>query len=337
MAGRTDCGNAMITNRAWISKNPSLEMISFYAVGLIALFIFFFLPDSKISVALFIFAGVLDAGHGYITAFRSFSHSDRSFQKKAMALLIFIFLLSVLLFYLHVPYLWTFLVYFTFYHHQKQNIGITKIYGRLHKLTKTWEEAFAEFLILVSFFAMHTRPNLELNIYGKDDFIFFPIEGLSAHIIHFILLLTFLFLARVLYLLVRNKSRLSYYLSLAVPTTMNVVCFLFGENVFQIVGPLLIYHALIYIVITSDVVKTKNMLKYSPAIILVVVVSTAIVSGLLEFILSEQVESFSYLNHDGLSLLLLAIINTPAIWHYLIDGLIWKRTDPDFLTYTQTF
>jgi hypothetical protein len=119
------------SNTPWISRNPALEMILFYGLGFIALFVFFIMPGSKVAMWLFVFAGVLDAGHGYITAFRSFYHSNRSFQKKAMAALVLVFLISTLLFYFHVPYLWTCLIYFTFYHHLKQNIGITKIYGRL--------------------------------------------------------------------------------------------------------------------------------------------------------------------------------------------------------------
>jgi len=312
-------------------------MILFYGLGFIALFVFFIMPGSKVAMWLFVFAGVLDAGHGYITAFRSFYHSNRSFQKKAMAALVLVFLISTLLFYFHVPYLWTCLIYFTFYHHLKQNIGITKIYGRLVGLKNTLEEHCAKILIVASFIIMHTRPNLELNIFGSDDFFFFPLPVSSKPMVYFMLILTIIYLGRVSYLLMLNRTQLSYYLSLAVPVTVNVICFLFGENVFQVVGPLLLYHALIYIVITSEVMKTKNTFKFGPKFIFAMVIFAAIGFGVFETILSEQVDGFDYLNYHGVSLFILAMINAPAVWHYIIDGFIWKRNDQDFSQYMRTF
>ncbi len=312
-------------------------MILFYALGFIALFVFFIMPESKAAMWLFVFAGVLDAGHGYITVFRAFYHSNRSFQKKAMAALVLVFLISTLLFYFHVPYLWTCLIYFTFYHHLKQNIGITKIYGRLVGLKNTVEEHCAKILIVASFIVMHMRPNLELNIFGSDDFFFFPFPMSSKPMVYFMLILTIIYLGRVAYLVKRNKSQLSYYLSLAVPVTVNVICFLYGENVFQVVGPLLLYHALIYIVITAEVMKTKNTFKYGPKMVFAIVILMAFVCGVFETIMSEQVDGFDHLKYQGVSLVILAMINAPAVWHYIIDGFIWKRDDQDFSHYMRTF
>lgn len=317
----------------WINKYPKLESFFLYGISFILMLLFFLNINTQFSLFFFSAAAILDSGHVYLTFYRVITHSENRKRIYLIGLFIGLLVLTIILFALQIPKFWTFFVYFTFFHHLKQNIGLMRIYSSIIKLKWKLEENLAQFLLYFSFLTMHFRPNLNVTIYSSNDLLLFPRLG----VYQFFSIINFLLLFLLLYSVYKkysfNKQTGAYALYLTMPTIINVFSFTFANNLQQMISPLLIYHSLTYLWITSDYIeKKKNQKKYFIKII-IVLTTIVLFLGAIDNYYSDQLTSYNYTSVNFKDLLFIVLLTIPALWHYVVDGIIWKTKDVDFFNY----
>ena len=110
----------------WILKTRLREFFFMYLPGLLAVLAAIFLPDLGEESLLYglLAMGVIDSGHVYTTMWRTWLHKEEIVTDKLYIFFpIAFFFLFTIWFYLGLPFLWTFVVYSTLYHHTRQVYG----------------------------------------------------------------------------------------------------------------------------------------------------------------------------------------------------------------------
>ncbi len=289
------------------------------------------LAASAFSALYFFIALILcDNGHVILTGLRLFRGERPRSEKIKFGLITLSFILVTgLWLYFRIPYLWSIFVYFTVFHHLRQNVGVLKWFQRSE--TKNPLEVY---FCYVSFFApflvLHLRTdiNLQLIISGLLPFVVFPgevVDLLRMGVVTGLLLFLSLIFIR-LEVTQRQGYRLMYLASLAV---LNSATMMFGQTFYQIYLPLIFCHGFSYFLLMSHALtKTR---KYQMQQAFIVVFLVALLYGVVDW----------YLQGDDLAGYQNRVLSVPIIVgaaismginmaHYYIDGLIWKRGDSEY-------
>lgn len=317
----------------WIFGRAHKDFFALYAAGLVALiFLILTQEGSRLQLAiLFISFVIIDTGHGYVTAWRAFRHPTAQYAKRHGLSFILIFLLSWFWMYTQIPYFWTMVVYFTIYHHIRQFFGWNRWYQNLNKRACAASDYFLYGLLLIPIVLFHFRPKLTLSIYGTGEVIFWPNQnafyiGLGFYVIFVLSWLIYEFT-----LWRKGIKELNRFSALFIPTAFHSYCFLYATDLYQIVLPLLSLHGVAYIAVMSQSLQRLNNYKKSWLYFSFLLFVTALMGGLFEYWIEDFAVEYDYLkkNLGALVTLANAAIVAPALWHYLVDGWIWKRTDPE--------
>ncbi|MCX7979177.1 MAG: hypothetical protein N2578_09260, partial [Bdellovibrionaceae bacterium] len=131
----------------------------------------------------------------------------------------------------------------------------------------------------------------------------------------------------------RGLREINRITAIALPAAFHCWCFFYAETQIQVAIPLLGLHGVAYLFLVQ-LAQTRLEPQKSPRIILGALVLTLFFAGAWESWLEETVAFFDYSSPEVGSLELLAntLLAAPALWHYTVDGWIWKKSDPEFST-----
>lgn len=290
-----------------------------------------FLEASSFSVLYFFIAVVIcDNGHIFLTNLRLFTKQRPRKDKLKFA---FITILSVaiaaLWMYFKVPYLWSFFIYFTAFHHLKQNVGILKWFQKSEGADK-FEIFLCYFVFAAPLLILHLRTDIhpDLIVSGILPFQMFSAETVSL----LRSLVIILILGGLLSLFWRQKNHrqpryaLRYLTSVAL---LNGITLMFGQNFYQIYLPLVLCHGLSYFLLISHAIGKSQDRPQKTVIPLVLTV--AILYGIMDWYLQdEQLTHYQSIETSLPVLLGVALTVGLNMAHYYIDGLIWKRGDSEY-------
>jgi len=315
-------------------------------VPFLALFPFLMPELEKSYLAPFVFflaVIVTDNGHIIITLFRILT-KNRALKEKLFYLGITLasITLTWLWLVLKIPYFWSFFLYFTAYHHMKQNLGLFAWLSKSEKSQIPYLKfySYACFLLPFVFFHLRTDIQTESIIYGLLKFPEFMQTAsippgtlrMSGHLLTGGLLLSAFGLFMIDWLKQRKIRTGIYVISI---TALNVFSMIYGRNFYEVYVPLILCHGMTYFLATSDsLVKVQ---KYSVLQSVTLVVLTAFTYGIVDWYLQE--EGFAEYSVQSLpTWMLLGIALTAGlnIAHYTIDGFVWKRSDVDYKTIHST-
>lgn len=279
----------------------------------------------------FVATAVLDSGHVYTTAWRTYLHGP---VFKETLLYWFTPLAFLLLFwtwsFTKLPGLWSFVIYSTLYHHIRQTYGLSKWYQTLNRRSDPLSDRFLYTLSLLPVLMYHFREGVIGGYYSNADLFLHPhaaiLNALSA--IYGLILLAWMGYEIHLYGRgVREPNRL---LSVALPALVYGYCFLLGQTFTQVLFPLLITHGSAYIAImATSLNRTQKERFKTPLVALLVLLLTALVFGLTESWIEESTLGDEYEGQSLLRSFLIALTLTPLYCHYVFDALIWKKTHPE--------
>ncbi|MCX7979178.1 MAG: hypothetical protein N2578_09265, partial [Bdellovibrionaceae bacterium] len=111
----------------------------------------------------------------YITSFRAFRRPTPHYAIKHALVFALIALGSYAWMALGVPGFWSFVVYFTIFHHGRQFYGILRWYMGLNRRADRYSEWFLYLLTCIPLIFFHFRPIKPFSIYGGSDNFFYPI------------------------------------------------------------------------------------------------------------------------------------------------------------------
>ena len=97
--------------------------------------------------------------------------------------------------------------------------------------------------------------------------------------------------------------------------------------------PLLAFHAISYLSMISLSMEKLNPIKVSPFKIWGTIVGIVVFFVTIEYLVTDYFDVFSgavNLQGNGVLSLIVAMSVLPNLMHYMIDGIIWKRENPDF-------
>jgi hypothetical protein len=310
-----------IIKKASISKNIYFENLMFWGIGLITFFSFKFFGNSYLInvLLLFILASIFDTGHIWIT----YTRLTNEF-KYVKWLIIAPFLAFILLFYFaNTDYFYVFITYFAWFHYLKQIYGINRWYMKKENENITPTRNNIVFVITLIPLLIVSLRDINLGDYGFQ-------------LIHFdsfcnkcvIKTLNFLFIISVIYWLFEE-----HLLSKKEKINMQRVLFILGNailyylvanystNFYEILIPILLTHGTSYYLALYQF--EKNIKKTDTKRIIYSMLFFGVIGGL---IMNEMYDVDMFYDNK----ILLSLLFTPLITHYLIDMIIWRN---DYLNF----
>ncbi len=272
---------------------------------------------------------LLDTGHAYASGWRAFRVAkDNPRLKQFIIFLPLIWFASFLWLIAGWPGFWSFVVYFTVFHHIRQFYGFSCWYQHLNRRACVWSGRFIYPLTILPIVVFHFRGDWQFYIYRPGDIfqwpspLFFKV-AVAAWL--FTVVAWIIFESRLWRQGIREPNRI---LSLLVPAILQSTCFLFGRTSVEVLFPLLAVHGLSYLAITALGVRAidSSGWKKSALLVSLVVVSSAGLAGLCEGFLGEL--ETGMFGSSAVQAAISAILIAPNLWHYIVDGLIWKSDDP---------
>ena len=315
------------SDEKWIFGSFQLDFLGLFLPGYIGLIFVALLSDQAMAVVVlgFIAVVLIDSGHVYTTFLRGpFFKNKNNFKTLSSLFGIFIFLFTWLI--LKIPYFWSFIVYYTLFHHIRQYVGLIKWYNKLDHYYDSCLILFFYASVLVSMLLFHVNPNETQLFYSyPGDIKYIPSDKLFKLLLVIQLLIwaIYFFYACYLFLFKKVKPYKSHLFFVFAILFYFLVCLSNRQSPLVLV-PILFAHGIPYILLIIHS-KEKLQITTSKFKIIFLVLGFALMAALIEFGLQQSVIQFEYLaSPDILPKVFLALFLTPLIFHYVIDGYIWK-------------
>jgi hypothetical protein len=312
----------------WILGSFKKEASFFFVPGLLSVLIAISFPHLGESSLLYglLATALIDSGHVYTTAWRTFFHKEERQSSRALYLLfpVFFFLIFFIWFATGARGLWMFVVYSTLFHHIRQVYGFSKWYQALNKRSDQSSDFFLYSLALIPIIAYHFRPGAIANYYTMNDLFLFPQLDIFKS---FIMIYATFLSGWIIYELrswKQGKREINRIFSIAFPAFIYGYCFFFGKTLTQTLFPLLFIHGVSYCAVISQSLYRTQPMKFKNLLLSsTIVIVTAVLFGLTE----SWMESHIPIDSPGSILggVLVGFWLTPLFCHYLFDAIIWKR------------
>lgn len=325
----------------WIFGRMHRDLLAFYGAGVAACFIFAWTSKNAGAYVWFAFiiTALIDSGHVYTTAWRAFRRPNNEYRRRHVIAFFSIALMAIIWMALRVPYFWSFVLYFTLYHHIRQFYGFNRWYQGLNHRTCSIADKFLYALLFIPLVLLHVRPGISFSIYGVNEILFFPDADLykAGLLIYALVVLAWIIFEKRQWSLGYHEiNRLS---SIAIPTIFHIYCFLIAKTTAEIMLPLLALHGVTYFAIMAFSLRKLAPAKWTFVTSMAVIVITAIIGGSFSAWLEDMSVIYNYRNPDTswLNILSAILVVTPALWHYVVDGWIWKKSSLEIEKIKNTF
>ncbi len=324
-------------NKNWILGKKTNDLLWINLPGLIGLLISFNLPE-KSAIFLIYYYFVLmipDTGHVYFAFWRTiFRKEERESSPRYWIVPLAAIFVVFLWVYLKIPYLWSAVVYFGFYHHFRQLYGFICWYEKLNKRFCKISNRFMYALTIFPFVIFHFRESVEVELYSDHDFIFFPSPQLFQSGLVVYVLLVGCWIIFEIGLLKKGIRELNRFLAILTPSIVSAICFLKGNSTAEIMFPILMLHGFQYWAATGISLKRLNSKKYlNLKKVFLTLGLSSIGLVVIEFIILEPLVTLDYsyiLTTSSIKkAFLTAIFLTPVLCHFIWDAYIWRHDHKD--------
>lgn len=326
----------------WILGNLGKDFLGILLpgfVGIVLSFVLFGLQNDSdrtwFTIGSFVIFGVIDAGHVYLTMWRTWLY-EVEWKSSFLNWLVpsSIALIMAMWIYFGVPYLWRFTLYFTVYHHIRQFYGIQKWYQHLYKRSCRWSSFFLYALTILPFVLLHFRQAVIDGYYTKGDLFIFENREIYNWLWAVYIFFLVWWLSFEVHLFFKVGFEGSRVLQLSTTVILCGSCFLLSKNNLEVVVPLMISHGVSYLALMELSLKRLKFPPVwgirSPMILLLL---TALILGGGTFWMEYEVLDINnrYLNEsvESSSKFLLALYFVPLYSHYIFDSFIWKKNHRD--------
>lgn len=317
----------------WILGSFSRDASFLILPGIVAWILMHNVPVSGVDALIYGFVAltIVDSGHVYLTLFRTYFHPEELKDNRIYAITPIAIILTVTLWlYYHVPYFWNLVVYATIWHNIRQFYGLSKMYQKKERRVCKTSIFFIYALTILPFILFHFRPGATAQIYSASDLFLFPNNGIfmkGSLLLGLIVVAWFSFE----FLLYKKfkKIELGRLLSIFVPGFLYSSGFLLGQNLLQVLGPIIIAHGVGYVGIVSFSLTKTRREKYSLfSKTIFILLAYMIFFGLLDtYILNlfipDAPTNYDQKTRELVESLLIALALTPLLCHFVIDAFIW--------------
>ncbi len=278
-----------------------------------------------------------DNGHIFVTSFRIFAkHRPRAEKIKHSLMIGGFILLALLWLNSGIPYFWSFFIYFTAFHHFRQNVGMFSWLAKAEKYNTKYLRSLAYTFFLVPFIFCHLRTDVsletviggllpipaEIKSFLADTQVLF-----SAKIILNIFIFSLAALYSLREFLQTKKIRVGRYIFAV--ASLNSISMIWGQNFFELYIPLVIAHGMTYFIAVSESMVKIGGWSIKRAI--TIIFGAALLYGVIDWVIQAD-NIFDYQSHPLSFWVLIGAAVTAGLnmSHYFIDGFIWKKGDVDY-------
>ncbi len=278
-----------------------------------------------------------DSGHVYTTLLRTVVRPgadlalDRRWRAIYAAVPLAVFAAAFAWVFAGVPGFWIAVFYVTVFHHLRQLYGVVRWYEKLNRRADPASHFFIYALPLAALLVAHTRPlAIDSLRYDSHDRLF-EVAWLAAPASALLGLALAAWLVHEARLYRRGVREPNRALAVGAPGVLFAACALAGGDEATLLYPLLVTHALTYFALTRhSLVRTQAFWRARPALALAAVLALAAGAGLLDYLYERHLLPGGPLpGGDAWTGLLVAVAVTPALWHYAMDALLWRRAHPE--------
>lgn len=324
----------------WIFRNKYLDFLFFMGFGFLSLIAVQFLPENSYGYLILSYIALqfFDSGHVYTTLFRTYFRSSVWTKEpfKYIVLPLVIFAGSFFLTYFPFIYMLYLVTYLAIFHYYRQHIGFLRWYQKLNKRRDVVGEYFFNALIFISFIVFHFRSDvlqiipLEFRFlnYSDPGVVFF---GVLLYVIVFILwIFREIMLAKKVPF---ELNRCAYIMGISL---LYGYCFMGSSNLAEFYIPQGVTHGLAYMAIIVFSKKKLDLYEGKKFNLIISIFLVAMVA-LLGHHSQDAMDQFTGEDSVGVSFMaqsvwikiVVAWTYTPVIYHYVIDGFIWKKEDAE--------
>lgn len=315
-----------------INLKPQDDFIQFYLPSLIFASLMT-IPNSwnNSIVAVFVFV-FLDIGHAYSTLLRTYLNKSE-FAIKPIAIPILFFLTTFIYNILGLPYFWTIIIFYTFFHHMRQNYGIFKWNCYLEGYKNKFDDINIHLFALIPFILFHAKPIKYQALYHLTEYQPIAIKdffsyGLIIYSLYFFII-SFIFLIK----LFKKRITQSTFISFVYPSSLNYLCFLIFENSYQTFIPLLVLHATTYVSLINLSEKVISGGKHDSLKVWKKIFLLIFFFSLFEKMFTEYFEIFidsKEMKGNFFISLIVSLSVLPNLMHYYLDSRIWRKDNIEF-------
>lgn len=319
--------------------------------------IFLCLPSEFLEIDFPLWAWVvfvlgIDVSHVWSTFFRTY-FDRQEFENHRVILMIspiVLFMLAFSLAFISIEVFWRVLAYLAVFHFIKQQYGFLALYRlRKGKKVSTKLRLSDKFIIYlgtgIPIVIWHFSPDPNFNWFVQNDFVFFNNSVLVYTIIKYVLSSLY-FILLIIWFVVNLKNGISLgailWVSFTVLNWFWGIVFLESDIVFTITN--VVGHGIPYLLLIGFYKSEKSRIKRKTfsfykwiSIIFSIVLIFALIEEyfwdrLLNHEKGDFFDSFTpyfefFSENHSVEALLLAILVLPQLWHYFIDGIIWKANE----------
>jgi hypothetical protein len=334
----------------WIFKSHWQDFIKLYLPGILGVLLLEFLnPGDEVPVAFYFFVFYfLDAGHVYTTLWRTmFNPTEFKREPLTWQVPLVILLLTTIWLLLKIPYFWSFVVYYTFYHNLRQGWGIIRWYEKINQRFDRNELIYYA-LTVIPLIMFHFRVlPFKVTYYSETDFFFNPqLEPFSLDIgmmtltfynwVYFSLLLLYLgvwlgWMGREIATYRKNHSwELNRLLAMVYFFAVYAYSFIFSNTTVEVLAILILSHGFPYIFIMSKHLTNKewSLKKVLLALGILLFFGTSVNYVLEEYYLT-QIFYYTKTDPPWWEYLVAILYIVPTLSHFTWDIYLWKRIHPD--------
>jgi len=301
----------------WILGSIVKDFGAFYLTPCVLILIAMIAPDWLWWPTLgFLVYQWFDVGHAFPTMFRVAPRWGSALLFSALLPLV-IFAVLVAGFWLNMRWTLVAVVYLTVFHHVRQFYGISRWYQYLNQRPDNGSGFYLYILTLLPLLLVHFREDLQSSQFAWAQLPHFENPDLE---IALKLILAAAWIGWGIFEFFRARRfglELNRVLSVFLPAFLHYWCFTQAPTIEAMLFPLLTIHALTYFF----VVDQRSGKRRANIFILFM---AGFAGGTLVFGLESLSER---LPSGPLSAALVGLALTPTIWHYVIDGFIWRKTD----------
>lgn len=301
----------------------------------------FFIPhiEQSIFAPAIVFIAIIlsDNGHIFVTSFRIFAkHRPRAEKIKHSLIIASFILLALVWLRLGLPYFWSFFIYFTAFHHFRQNVGMFSWLAKAEKYNTKYLRSLAYTFFLVPFIFCHFRTDISL------DAVIGDLLPIPAELKSFLADTQFLFSAKIILnififslaalyslreLLQKKQIKVGRYVFAV--AALNSISMIWGQNFFELYIPLVIAHGMTYFIAVSESMVKLGGWSLKKAVS--IVIGAALLYGVIDWVIQAD-NIFDYQSNPLNFWVLIGAALTAGInmSHYFIDGFIWKKGDVDY-------
>ncbi len=278
---------------------------------------------------------LLDGGHVYSTLLEVLFDPEEVKKRYVALVLLGSFFLNLSIHYFFHPYFFYYVFYFTVFHNMRQGLGITFLYRVGDNRNPTFIKSFYYFLTMTPFLIFHLRgPLLERSLSGEILMPFYLNQYLSPLLQSMVsktFPMIYFLVSFALFLILVIQKNTRGILSMLFFGGVYAYSFLFSTHELESYVLLIFSHAIPYYFLMEKRVKLTHQKIMVKKYAWIFLISLFIIGGTIDYFQDDLVGLF-----EPFESLIMALLLTPLISHFIFDAIIWKRGNARFKMFIQS-